>query len=142
MFFKLIIDNRTSSLCIGYFFHRTSRYILQGHWTGKLVLCDLLFCLTFITLDICLLGSNLVFFINRPEGIESLCLEMGVPHTDVRILMLAWQVNHICMVYWVDILITWYWSVFSCLQENASRKAGIFHIGKNVNPHIKFRVYS
>uniref|UniRef100_A0A5B7CDX3 Defective in cullin neddylation protein n=1 Tax=Davidia involucrata TaxID=16924 RepID=A0A5B7CDX3_DAVIN len=28
-----------------------------------------------------------------PEGIEALCLDVGVDHTDVRILMLAWKMN-------------------------------------------------
>jgi len=36
----------------------------------------------------------LVLFIclNSPEGVETLCSGMGVQHTDVRILMLAWYV--------------------------------------------------
>ncbi|THG10938.1 hypothetical protein TEA_016497 [Camellia sinensis var. sinensis] len=29
----------------------------------------------------------------RPEGIEALCSDLGVDHTDVRILMLAWKMN-------------------------------------------------
>jgi DCN1-like protein 4/5 len=28
--------------------------------------------------------------LNSPEGIETLCSDMEVDHTDVRILMLAW----------------------------------------------------
>jgi hypothetical protein len=28
--------------------------------------------------------------LNSPEGIEALCSDVGVDHTDVRILMLAW----------------------------------------------------
>ncbi|CAL5375697.1 unnamed protein product [Camellia sinensis] len=28
-----------------------------------------------------------------PEGIEALCSDLGVDHTDVRILMLAWKMN-------------------------------------------------
>lgn len=36
---------------------------------------------------------GLIFFINfgySPEGIETLCADMEVDHTDVRVLMLAW----------------------------------------------------
>ncbi|KAA8522904.1 hypothetical protein F0562_009327 [Nyssa sinensis] len=46
------------------------------------------------------LGDNLFYsYANRssgmidPEGIEALCSDMGVDHTDVRILMLAWKMN-------------------------------------------------
>ncbi|CAL5373491.1 unnamed protein product [Camellia sinensis] len=31
--------------------------------------------------------------IEYPEGIEALCSDLGVDHTDVRILMLAWKMN-------------------------------------------------
>ncbi|KAF5931588.1 hypothetical protein HYC85_027759 [Camellia sinensis] len=32
-------------------------------------------------------------FLNRPEGIEALCSDLEVDHTDVRILMLAWKMQ-------------------------------------------------
>lgn len=32
----------------------------------------------------------LLFSCNSPEGIETLCSDVGVDHTDLRILMLAW----------------------------------------------------
>ncbi|CAL5327670.1 unnamed protein product [Camellia sinensis] len=32
-------------------------------------------------------------YANSPEGIEALCSDLGVDHTDVRILMLAWKMN-------------------------------------------------
>lgn len=40
--------------------------------------------------------SNGIFFFNildSPEGIETLCSDMEVDHTDARILMLAWLVT-------------------------------------------------
>jgi len=39
----------------------------------------------------------IVFFSywNSPEGIETLCSHLEVPHTDVRILMLAWYMSSV-----------------------------------------------
>jgi hypothetical protein len=39
-------------------------------------------------------GFSLCSYIclNSPEGVEKLCSDVGVDHTDVRILMLAWYV--------------------------------------------------
>ncbi|KAK6127862.1 hypothetical protein DH2020_038402 [Rehmannia glutinosa] len=43
--------------------------------------------------DICLGVSNLESFVSSPEGIESLCSDLEVDHTDVRVLMLAWKMQ-------------------------------------------------
>uniref|UniRef100_A0A7N2LPI8 Uncharacterized protein n=1 Tax=Quercus lobata TaxID=97700 RepID=A0A7N2LPI8_QUELO len=37
-----------------------------------------------------IIDLKLVYFQSFPEGIEALCSDMEVDHTDVRILMLAW----------------------------------------------------
>lgn len=35
-------------------------------------------------------NQGIIKFLCRPEGIEALCEDLGVPPTDVRILLLAW----------------------------------------------------
>ncbi|KAK6153768.1 hypothetical protein DH2020_013407 [Rehmannia glutinosa] len=49
-------------------------------------------CLSHVP-DICLGVSNLESFVSSPEGIESLCSDLEVDHTDVRVLMLAWKMQ-------------------------------------------------
>ena len=39
---------------------------------------------------ICLDVPDFLSFVSSPEGIESLCSDLELDHTDVRILMLAW----------------------------------------------------
>ncbi|PPR96377.1 hypothetical protein GOBAR_AA24290 [Gossypium barbadense] len=38
-------------------------------------------------------SNVMIHYLNSPEGIESLCSDMEVDHTDVRILMLAWKMK-------------------------------------------------
>nr|XP_024365510.1 DCN1-like protein 2 isoform X7 [Physcomitrium patens] len=38
-------------------------------------------------------NQGIIKFLCRPEGIEALCEDLGVPPTDVRILLLAWKLQ-------------------------------------------------
>ena len=87
--------------------------------------------------QICILTWLLIFSftyicLNSPEGIEALCSDVGVDHTDVRILMLAWYVvfcGHFTgPIIHSDLYPNVYYKCgfLHTLQEDESWKAGLF----------------
>jgi hypothetical protein len=76
-----------------------------------------------------------IWFVS-PDGIEALCKDVKVDHTDVRILILAWYISH-CTFFLFFILFYHLFLIhnlmfiiyFFIYQENESRKAGLFYSG-------------
>ncbi|GJZ36143.1 hypothetical protein Tco_0581960, partial [Tanacetum coccineum] len=59
--------------------------------------------------------------------IEHLCSDLQVVHMDVRILMLAWYVSLASILFIVHYVVI-VANLVKNIQENASKKAKIFHI--------------
>lgn len=82
-------------------------------------------CLTYIGLFVLSYGGVLIFLVcNSPEGVEKLCSDLNVEHTDVRVLMLAWYVIGCFPLNWI-FKAAHIWSVNFIRKMNA-KKQGYF----------------
>lgn len=80
-----------SNWCICYYVSVTeAEYVLKSRWFVWFKVCQIFFLWSKLRKDFYVISDIIIYYLNSPEGIESLCSDIEVSHTDVRILMLAW----------------------------------------------------